>query len=91
MFHWYLNDNTCILTIAEKKLRKNITGVEPKEEDCISFNLVAPVYDFNQNYKDFETFIYIFTTALWSISVYKLYNIYNEKNYDSMREFVMNL
>jgi hypothetical protein len=91
VFHWYLNDNTCVLTIVEKKIRKNITGIEPKEEDCISFNLVAPVYDFNRNYKNFEAFIYILTITLWSISLYRLYNIYDNKKYDSIRDFIISL
>ncbi len=71
LFHWLLNDNTCALTMLERKLRKEITGKDCDE--CITCKLIEPVYDFRKNYETFTVIIYTITIGLWLISVGKLY------------------
>ncbi len=73
MFHWLCNDNTCILTIIEKKIRKSVQGDKYKKEDCITCKLIEPVYDFRKNYKTFSIIIYSLTTLFWAISAGRLY------------------
>ena len=72
VLHWLLNNNNCCLTVMEKYIREKNTGKSVKEEECFTYQLVAPIYDFNKNHQAFSTFIYILTISLWSISVYNL-------------------
>lgn len=74
ILHWLLNNNTCCLTVAEKYIREKNTGTTVKEGDCFTYQLVAPIYDFNKNHQAFSTFIYILTISLWFVSVYNLSN-----------------
>lgn len=78
MLHWLLNNNTCCLTVAEKYIRQKTVCDKIKEEDCFTYQLIAPIYDFSKNHEAFSTFIYILTTSVWLISVYNLsYKICN--------------
>lgn len=70
ILHWICNDNTCVLTVVEKKLRKDLYG---EEGDCITCQLIEPVYDFRKNNKNFSLIIYALAVLLWGISVGKLY------------------
>lgn len=72
ILHWLLNNNTCCLTIAEKYIREKNTGTKVKEDDCFTYQLVAPIYDFNKDHQAFSTFIYLLTISLWLISVYNI-------------------
>lgn len=72
MLHWILNNNTCCLTIAEKYIRQELSQTKINEEDCFTYKLIAPIYDFNKNYKNFDTFIYILTLSTWLISIYNI-------------------
>lgn len=74
ILHWLLNNNTCCLTVAEKYIREKNTGTSVKEGDCFTYQLVAPIYDFNKNHQAFSTFIYILTINLWFVSVYNVSN-----------------
>lgn len=76
ILHWICNDNTCVLTIIERKLRKEIYG-KVDEEDCVTCRLIEPVYDFRKNYKSFTILIYIITILLFLISSGKLYYQYS--------------
>ena len=76
ILHWILNDNTCCLTIAEKYFREKTYKQNINIEECISYKLIAPIYDFNKNNNDFSVFIYALTISLWSIASYKIYNKY---------------
>ena len=60
ILHWILNNNTCCLTVAEKYIREKNTGMVVKEDECFTYQLVAPIYDFNKNHEAFATFIYIY-------------------------------
>ena len=87
MLHWLLNDNTCVLTIIERNLRKQIQGEDNYDEnDCFTCKLIEPIYDFNKNYETFSKFIYIFTIILWSISVGKLYCKYKSGDIGSFKQ-----
>lgn len=72
MLHWLLNNNTCCLTVAEKYIRQKTTSTKIKEEDCFTYQIIAPIYDFSKNYEAFSTFIYILTTSVWLLSVYNI-------------------
>ena len=71
MLHWICNDNTCVLTVIERNLRKKIYG-KVDEEDCITCRLIEPVYDFRKDYATFSMIIYAITITLWLCSVGKL-------------------
>ena len=80
MLHWLLNNNTCCLTVLEKYIRQKTVSTKINEEDCFTYQLVAPIYDFSKNHEAFSTFIYILTISVWLLSVYNLsYNIYSGK------------
>lgn len=72
IFHWLINNNTCSLTIAEKYIREQTYGVKADVNDCFSYKFIAPIYDFNKNYKEYSAFTYMTTILLWAISVYNL-------------------
>lgn len=74
ILHWLLNNNTCCLTVAEKYIREKNTGTTIDEDDCFTYKLVAPIYDFNKDHQSFSTFIYTLTTSLWFISIYNISN-----------------
>ena len=74
ILHWLLNNNTCCLTVAEKFIREKNIGTTIKEDDCFTYQLVAPIYDFNKDHQAFSMFIYILTISLWIMSVYNISN-----------------
>lgn len=75
MAHWYMNDNTCALTIIEVELRRAL-GYNTDKDDCFTCQLIEPIYDFNKNNKEWETYLYAISTGFWLITVYKLYSMY---------------
>lgn len=78
MGHWYLNNNTCAITICEKLIRYKLYGEIPDDNECFMGNLINPVFDLCLNNSDLEYYLYIGSTLLWSMSVYKLYNRQDE-------------
>lgn len=89
MLHWLLNNNTCCLTVAEKYIRQKTVSTKIKEEDCFTYQLIAPIYDFSKNHEAFSTFIYVITIGVWAVSIYNLsYKIYNGdiKNLDDLAQ-----
>ncbi len=74
MLHWALNNNSCSLTLMEKFIREKTYGTEVKDDECFTYQFIAPIYDFNKNYEAFSNFTYLATFGLWSVSVYKLFN-----------------
>lgn len=87
ILHWLLNNNTCCLTVAEKYIREKNTGTFVKEDDCFTYQLVAPIYDFNKDHQAFSTFIYILTISLWLVSVYNLSFKYCNNQINSIDDF----
>jgi hypothetical protein len=74
MFHWYLNDNTCALTMVEKMAHKYFNG-DPNYDptkDCVTCKLINPIYDFTNNYDSFAKGAYITVTILWILTIIHL-------------------
>lgn len=76
MAHWYINDNQCVLSTAEKHIRKHIDPTDVDQDNCFTCSIINPIYDFKANNEDMSTFIYTVTTVLWTIGLYKLYCAY---------------
>lgn len=76
MIHWICNDNTCVLTIVERKIRKMIKKEKEDDKDCFTCRLIEPIYDFKKNYESFSKTIYLVTIGLWLISAGRLYYMY---------------
>ena len=76
MAHWYTNDNNCALTLMEKKIRLNLYGEHPDPNDCFTYNLIAPVYDFRKNNNDMSMVIYLVTIGLLGYTLLRLYTNY---------------
>ncbi len=64
--HWYLNSNSCCLTLLESSL----TGKD--SNDTFMHKLISPMYSISES--DLSTLVWIFTILLMLISSYKLYN-----------------
>lgn len=71
--HWVFNNNACCLTLLEKSIMEHASGKKVKMNECMTYKLIAPIYDFNDNNKEFEMFTYSVTLILWMITGYKLY------------------
>jgi hypothetical protein len=87
MFHWYLNNNTCSLTLAEKFIREKTYGQDIKDNDCFTYQFIAPIYDFNKNHEDYSSFTWFITFGLWLVSVYNLGNKYNSGQITKFEDF----
>lgn len=88
MFHWFLNNNTCSLTVIEKFIREKSYGYSVKDDDCFSYKFIAPIYDFNSDYKEYSHFTWSVTTILWLISVYNLSYKYGNNQIKSFSDLV---
>ena len=90
MLHWYLNNNTCSLTVAEKEIRKRMNGGNKNvnDDECYTYKFIAPIYDFNKNHEKYSQFIYMLTTGLWFISLYKLYKKYSDGSIKSIMDLL---
>jgi len=75
MLHWVCNNNTCFLTMVEKKIRKIIYG-ELDEKDCITCRIFNPIYDFTKNNKAYSKTIYTVVILLWFLSLAKMFYKY---------------
>ena len=85
VLHWLINDNTCVLTLVERKIREKVYG-KVDDKDCITCRLIEPVYDFRKNYKTFTIIIYTITLMLWLISTGKLIYRYNTGSITGFRD-----
>ena len=74
MLHWFLNNNTCSLTLAEKFIREKTYGNKANDDECFTYQFIAPIYDFNKNHESFSYFTYVATFGLWSLSIYNLFD-----------------
>lgn len=85
ILHWVTNNNTCVLTTAEKYFR----NVETKEDedDCYTCKLINPMFDFKKNHVDSSTVIYIVTICLWLISSIRLFLKYKSGEISKLSEF----
>jgi hypothetical protein len=72
IFHWILNDNTCALTLMEKKLKEHM-GRNTDKDECFTCQIIEPIYDFKKNNADLSSAIYFITIVLWILSGGHLY------------------
>lgn len=63
--HWYLNNNSCCLTLFESTIR----GV--KTSNTFMHKLVSPMYNISES--KLSKLVWIFTILLMSLSIYKFY------------------
>lgn len=70
ILHWVTNNNTCVLTTAEKYVRR--TKTKQDENDCFTCRLINPIFDFRKKHVQFSEFIYIITISMWLVSILKL-------------------
>lgn len=89
LLHWVWNDNTCFLTTLERKIKSSLYGEEIKDDDCITCQLINPIYDVHNNYNQFSTAIYIIVIALWLISVGKLTYKYSTGEITSYKDLFL--
>jgi hypothetical protein len=88
LLHWWLNNNTCSLTVAEKFIRQQAYGESAKEDDCFSYKFIAPIYDFNKNHESYSTFTYVLALSLWGITIYNLSWKYKTGEIKSYEDFL---
>lgn len=49
-FHWITNNNTCVLTTLEKKIRK-FDNEEDEKKESFTYNLINPIFKFTNEPK----------------------------------------
>lgn len=75
MLHWLVNNDTCAITEVEKFVRIKLNGGNPVQyNECFSYKLVSPVYNFISENPDYSKMTWVITIILWTISLYKLYS-----------------
>lgn len=67
LVHWIYQDNTCMITLVEKYFRKKYN-----DSNCITCQIIEPIYDFPQTYKKYNTLIYGTVCVLMLIVISKL-------------------
>lgn len=85
MMHWVTNNDMCALTLAEKEIRKRLNK-NSTNSDCFTCKIIEPVYHFKNNNNDKEKIIYVITSFLWALSIFKLYKKYKNKEIGSLRD-----
>jgi hypothetical protein len=85
VLHWLSNNNVCVLTLMERKLRKT-AGQELNGDDNELFlgSIISPVYDVHNIFPDLSKTIYIGTLLLWLLAVSRLGNLYMTKGFEAM-------
>jgi len=86
--HWIMNNNTCCLTEMESQIRLKMYGTIPDPNDCFTYNLISPIYDFKKNNQDMGELIYIVTIFLWAISVFNLYKNWKEGRLSKLQDLI---
>ena len=91
MFHWAINNNTCGLTILERYIREKMNDGKPVDnDDCFTCRLIEPIYDVKIKNEDLAGPLYVITTILWLISVYKLYTKYKSQGFVAITNILFN-
>ena len=89
--HWITNNNTCAITLMEKKLRESFhkkkSPVESK--DTFAGRLVEPVYDFVKNNKKYKSFIYAATLVLIVIAYHKLFKVFADRKITNIFDIIV--
>lgn len=84
MLHWLLNNDSCAVTMMEKYARGGSSEI--KNEDCITYQIVGPIYNLTKDYADYSTITWTVTITLWLISVSKLYIKYQNGEIKKIRD-----
>ena len=87
ILHWVANDNTCVLSIMEMKIREKLGGGDVNRSECFTCNLIDPIYKLRANYDDYSKLIYLITISLWVVSAGKLYSRYCDGQIKSFNDF----
>lgn len=87
VFHWIVNNNTCSVVFVEKKINRLVFGYD-KDYRGFFANLIEPVYDFKKNHNEYALCIYGITIALWLVSVYKIYQRYEQGKIKSLKDLL---
>lgn len=87
ILHWFVNNDTCSLTIIEKNIRNKIYGYEINDNDCFTYRIISPIYKFKTNNKEFTTYIYTVTILLWIITIIHL--TYNYCSLKDKNKFIL--
>ena len=81
LLHLTLNNNLI------ESLSEDILAII-NENECFSYQLIAPIYDFNKNHEDFSFFTYIAIIGLWLVSLSKLILKYNNGKIQNFQDLV---
>lgn len=87
ILHWIVNDNTCVLSIMEMKIREKLGNRDVDRNECFTCNLIDPIYNLRANYDDYSKLIYLITISLWIVSAGKLYSRYCSGQIKSFEDF----
>jgi len=74
MMHWLMNNNMCVLTMAENKIRQNLYGYD--DNTGYIARIINPIFNFKNDNEWISTIIYVSCILLFLTSIYKLYNRY---------------
>lgn len=85
ILHWICGDNTCVLTILERKIQKEVYG-KVNNDECITCHIIEPVYDFRKNHKNFTVLIYAVSIMLFLISSSKLWYKYSSGEISGIKD-----
>ena len=66
--HWFLNDNICIITTIEKKLRYMVYRNENIFSDCVTCRIIDPIFNYQDDHKDRGNIAYLIMGSLWLFS-----------------------
>lgn len=74
LIHWICNDNSCAFVIIEYKIRNIIYNRDILRNECISANIVDPIYNFSNyfNNANIKILLCITMAILWLINIYKI-------------------
>lgn len=70
ILHWLSNNDTCVLTLLEKKLRN--ANTKEKEQECFTQKIISPVFTFTNDYKKYSLLSYSILIFLWTLVFSKL-------------------
>lgn len=81
-FHWLLQDNTCMLTVIERRIRK-ILGVKNKETYIGKF--IEPIYDLPKILDSIKGYVFMMGSILWIFSMITLILKYKKGKITSIK------
>jgi hypothetical protein len=73
LMHWIFKDNTCMISLVEKKIRKTYGS---NIDDCVTCKLIEPIYDFSKNNEKYSNYIYIITIIIYFVAVFRMFYKY---------------